>query len=247
MKKFNVKMKKKQWELIKNVISDSLDMSRGKIYYIMYSICMRAYNKVINRRGELSDKWNNINASIICSCIREIENIVAEDSVKDTDSYKDNVNNLSNILDIISNGILSKSENDIISLEFDEKQISYLNNICDTYCRFICGQSFSIVQWLADKWAFCHGFTSEKYFEIKSRLELCVSVLHKICWNDSDNEYYGIGYDDDSDCLYDMHQVFRYELFKLNHKGEGKQEYTVDAFPAMRTSKKYDIIEVNFI
>lgn len=242
---FAVKMEKTQWDLLKNAVVDNLSMAQGEIYYIMHIFCMTAYYKIKKERNELSNIWNNINISIIDDCIREIEKIILRYSEKDNESYKNNVEKLSDIITIISNGVSDKHDENEITLNFNKEQISRMNNICNNYCRFICGQTSSISQWLSDIWSMHHHFNSEEYFKVRNVIETYVLILHKLCWNDSANAYNGVGYDDDSDCLYDMHQVFRHELWKISEND--RSDYTVDAYPANKTSKKYNLISVDLV
>lgn len=242
---FAVKMEKPQWDLLKNAVVDNLSMVQGEIYYIMHKLSMTAYYKIKKERNELSDIWNNINISIIDDCIREIERIITTDSEKDNESYKNNVKTLSDIITIISDGVSDKYDENEITLKFNKEQISRLNNICNNYCRFICGQTFPISQWLSDIWSMHHHFNSEEYFKVRNIIDTYVLILHKLCWNESANAYDGVGYDDTSDCLYDMHQVFRHELWKIS--GNNRLDYIVDAYPAHKTSKKYNLISVDLV
>ncbi len=242
---FAVKMKKPQWDLLKNAVVDNLSMAQGEIYYIMHKLCMPAYYKIKKERNELSDIWNNINISIIDDCICDIEKIILKDSEKDNESYKNNVEKLSDIITIISDGVSGKYDENEITLNFNKEQISRMNNICNNYCRFICGQTPSVSQWLSDIWSMHHHFNSEEYFKVRNIIETYVLILHKLCWNDSAYAYNGVGYDDDSDCLYDMHQVFRHELWKISENN--RSDYTVDSYPANKTSKKYNLISVDLV
>lgn len=239
-------MKKNQAVLLENCVYDNLHMVRGGIYYIMFPQCYGAFNRIKKERGDLSEKWFSVGSNIISKCVKEIERIIFCRIIMTKDSYIKRCDELTNILNIISKSTNGETNEDIVEMQFDESQIRILNNICDTYSRFICGQTFSIIDWLMDIWSVSHECEIEEYLNIKSSIETYVSILHNLCWNDSDNAYNGIGYDDDADGLYDMHQVFRYELWKLQDEDK-RSQYTVDAFSAMKVSERYDLIDVKLI
>lgn len=124
------------------------------------------------------------------------------------------------------------------SLQLNYAQIKALSDACDNYSRILAGQ---LDTGLAD--TIMNGITKENKGKENSELiDMYHQAMHfadelkAYVWNCGIGCSKGVGYDDTSDLLYDIHQVIRHHLWQM--QPEPKSHYINDAYPAMRFGKE---------
>lgn len=81
----------------------------------------------------------------------------------------------------------------------------------------------------------------------ENTIKLIDDVLHflkGICWNLPSHSAYGVGYDKESDTLWDMYEVIRHQLWR---DSEDRVEYTNSSYPASHWNKEVPLIEVELV
>lgn len=240
MEDYKVKTSKEQLSILKVAIMDYEDIVyKQDIYTVLSKYCFNGYARLKRdfKYGDIEGNWINAIEGTIAATVKELETTVMEKKIKKAIN-----NEIQEIYDRINGAI--ENEEEEVQFYLTIKQMEFLWHVCDTMCRVICGQSSTIASILMEAWSNLHQYDTEEYCNVRSRINVHCNILHKLCFNFADNCYNGIGYDDDSDCLFDMCQVFRHVVWET--KPEDKRtQYTTDAFPAHMTSKKYNLITVN--
>lgn len=134
---------------------------------------------------------------------------------------------------------------DTLSFEFDSKELSKLSTICNDMARMICGQPFSMKDALTSAWYNISPRNKDADDILSHKLDAYLSMLHTLCWHSADNELDGVHYDENSDSLFDMYQVFRHVLWE-DAPDDKKSQYTVDADMPIQYSK-FDLVRVERI
>lgn len=240
MEDYKVKMSKEQLSILRTSIMDYDDIVyKQDIYTVLSKYCFNGYTRLKrdSKYGDIKGNWINAVEGTIATAVKELETTVMENksNAKINRTTED-------IFVRINNAVESKDGKVIFYLTI--KQIELLWHVCDSMCRVICGQSSTIASILMEAWSNLHEYIPEEYCNVKSRIDVHCNILHKLCFNFADNCYNGIGYDEDSDCLFDMCQVFRHVVWESKPE-EKRTQYTTDAFPAHKTSKIYNLINVN--
>ena len=108
-----------------------------------------------------------------------------------------------------------------VTITCTEKQLSMLEMVCDRYSRLVCGQlGLSLQDVCEEAWErrhkteeHPHAIGSEEWYKMHEELEATLRKLEAKYWGLSGGSYYGIGYDDYADTLWDMHQVMRHARY----------------------------------
>ena len=129
-------------------------------------------------------------------------------------------------------------------LEITEEQLELLSEMTDKFARLIVGQlHYSVYGAMRDA-ALRHvtdGKTNDIYIDLINQVKFELDLLHKLCWNQNPNQYYGAYYSEKSDTLFDMHEVFRHQLWKdredKSHKYADKPFHWNKKIPLIKIEK----------
>jgi hypothetical protein len=130
------------------------------------------------------------------------------------------------------------------TITITEDHLKLLSEITDKMARTIVGQLENGI--LSE----CKEAINRHYPELDfdDRHALCEQVryaldkIHKLCWRQSSNAHYGLRYSEKSDTLWDMHEVFRHQLWE---EREDKSFMTVDSDKPMHWNGKIPLIKIN--
>lgn len=130
-----------------------------------------------------------------------------------------------------------------VTITCTEEQLALLETVCDRYSRIMCGQLRPSFQDICEEaWERDHktaefpfGISSPEWFEMRSELESRLKDIEWSNWGLSGGRYYGVGYNETADNIWDMYQVMRHARY-LNMSPEGKESmrFTVMADEPMR-------------
>lgn len=103
-------------------------------------------------------------------------------------------------------------------ITLNKRQMQVLSAACDNYSRILCGQldvglEDTIERGLDREYTTA---TLDKKFEIRDTIRDKLAEIKMLVWNMGRGASYGVNYDDDADLLFDIHQVLRHHLWKLN-------------------------------
>lgn len=123
-------------------------------------------------------------------------------------------------------------------IEVSEEQLRLLNMACEFTSRFICGQT-DTSSWPS---AALHNkemdINDKSWVERRNKANELMDELKMLVWKRQPNEFYGVGFHEDSDGLWDMYQTFRHELWKqLDDEHKQATKNTVMSHPAMQFGK----------
>ena len=127
-------------------------------------------------------------------------------------------------------------------VEMTKRQVQLLSYACDQFSRLICGQDFAFQDLMESAWekrceeATGNGFDKKwdgGWSDMRKRAEVLCKEIKRMFWGLERNSLFGVGYDKTSDILYDIHQVFRHQLW-LDSPEEDKSRWTVDASDATK-------------
>lgn len=127
-------------------------------------------------------------------------------------------------------------------LELTERQARILSSVCDQFGRLICGQDWFYQKLLEAAWEKrckkATGKTMDKDWDggwsaMRDEAEKLCKDAKKRFWGLDSNVMNGIGYDETSDILFDLHQVIRHQLW-LDRPDKDKSRMTVDSDEPMR-------------
>lgn len=144
----------------------------------------------------------------------------------------------------MANNEKNKSDDNklVYTLEITEGQAKALSHACDEFSRLICGQDWSYRRLFELAWEkrckeatgnlmddeFDGGWKSMRHY-----CDLLVKSLKSRFWGLEGCSMNGVGYDDEADILFDLHQVIRHQLWKDREESD-KSRVTVDAFDATK-------------
>ena len=141
---------------------------------------------------------------------------------------------------------MKKEIKHIYQLELTERQAKLLSYACDRLSRIICGQDWTYQEFMEEAWEKrckeATGKSMDKEWDggwsaMREDAEEICKKIKKRFWNLDSNTFYGIGYDDTANILYDIHQVLRRQLWE--DKPSGKKSFiTVDSDTPMRTGSE---------
>jgi len=135
-----------------------------------------------------------------------------------------------------------KEKENTYILELTEKQARTLSYACDRLSRIICGQDWTYKEFMEEAWEKRAKEATGNYFDnefeggwdkARRDAEDLAKEMKRLFWGLEYNAMYGVGYDDTSDILYDLHQVIRHQLY-LDKPDDQKSPVTVDAYEATR-------------
>ncbi len=119
----------------------------------------------------------------------------------------------------------------LYNMELTKRQLELLSEACDCHSRNICGQ---LDVGLGDVIELAIHRLPKYDFDVKHDIrEAAKKKLYEIkslVWNLGPGSNMGIHYDDNSDILFDIHQVIRHFLWKL--RPEPKESCCLSASPA---------------
>lgn len=139
-------------------------------------------------------------------------------------------------------------------IEVNRAQLLLLEDMTERMCRLICGQldiALTDIMMDAYKKNFpneakdADGKLTETYWRKRESTHELINMLREEYWN-CVHQYFGIGYNESSDMLFDMYQVLRYfrycNLFTDKERYESR--WTVMSNTPMRHGKE-PLIKVN--
>lgn len=129
----------------------------------------------------------------------------------------------------------------------DTSQMKLLRKACEQAARLIAGQlDYSLVDELVQAYEKSYNDNAEKLKDTEKIRRLVTqefNKLHTLCWDLPVNANHGMNYDNNSDILWDMYQVIRYQLWNDTPKGKDNL-WCVSADPPMQTGKeKFILVE----
>ena len=132
-------------------------------------------------------------------------------------------------------------------ITLSENQLNILNRITSDYARLVVGQTDKLegVFLKALKRHQSENLTKEEKGQEQDYVISLLETLHRICWKQNTNEFYGVGYSELSDTLIDMNEVIRHQLWQ-DYEGE-KSRYTVDSDKPFHWNKKEPLIKIEKI
>lgn len=136
-------------------------------------------------------------------------------------------------------------------ITLSKKQIQLLMQTCEIQSRLLIGQTDkleSIFEEAIAKHKYDYKknpdyWKTDEYNEDREWINKTLEELHKRCWQQATNQFYGVHYSPESDSLIDMVEVIRHQLWK-DQEGE-KSGITNDAFPAHHWNREEKLIEIN--
>lgn len=184
----------------------------GDIRGYLNTVAISAFNKNIEKH-HLSESRKFHEQDVIQCITKNINDILLEDRLPEG-RKKEELADIENLYktDLYSR-VFNVNEKDF-SMTVSSEELKMLSYICDTIMRFICGQTFAMVDGLMSCWSKFHNEDAEDYFRVHDLVHHDVKLLHILCWDQEENRYYGIHYNETSDILFDMHQVFRHALWE---------------------------------
>lgn len=140
--------------------------------------------------------------------------------------------------------IFKGTENSLISNTFQLTfhQLELLRNACELAARLRAGQlDYHFIDELME--AYNKGCDSEEQrnaqTNVRKQIGKACEYLHTLCWDLPPHADHGMNYDDNSDILWDMYQVFRYQIWKENNPNpSGRDVLTVAGDKPYHTGKE---------
>lgn len=132
------------------------------------------------------------------------------------------------------------------NLKLTERQAKLLSWGCDNLCRIICGQDWTYRDFMKEAWEKrCKEATGQRFDEewdggwqnMHEDAEKMTKEMKKRFWGLDGNAMYGLGYDDTSDILFDIHQVIRHQLW-LDKPEDERSNFTVDSDNPMKSGSE---------
>lgn len=132
------------------------------------------------------------------------------------------------------------------NLKLTERQARLLSWGCDNLCRIICGQDWTYRDFMEEAWEKrCKEATGQRFDKewdggwqkMREDAEKMAKEMKKRFWGLDGNAMYGLGYDDTSDILFDIHQVIRHQLW-LDKPEDERPNVTVDSDSPMKSGSE---------
>lgn len=242
---YKVSGTREQFDILSDALTDYMRLYAMGDLGCMFYCCRTAFYKRADKTKLSNQEWRISINEVISKLIKELSHDIKEFGKTDeTPEWQERhiktnsmLCKLRTILDVdIINADNGKSK-DKLSFEFDSEELSKLSNICNDIARMICGQPFSMRDTLTSAW---HNISPRSADVDKNildyKIDTYLSMLHTLCWHSADNELDGVHYDENSDSLFDMYQVFRHALWE-DAPDDKKSRFTVDADTPMQYSK----------
>lgn len=132
-------------------------------------------------------------------------------------------------------------EEKVYKITLTESQLRLLSEHAERSARAITGQlEYGIRGILVE----ALEKTGKRNENTTKMLDDVLHFLKGLCWNLSPHSAYGVGYDDESDTLWDMYEVIRHQLWK---DSEEKIEFVNSAYPAIQWNKEIPLIKVELV
>ena len=135
----------------------------------------------------------------------------------------------------------SKTRVGISHFSLNAHQMGLLRNACEQAARLIAGQlDYALVEELMQAYEKSYKDDAEKMediWKVRDQIKEDFDKLHTLCWDLPANTDYGMGYDSNSDILWDMYQVIRHQLWNDSKKADDKF-WCVSADAPMQTGKE---------
>ena len=118
-------------------------------------------------------------------------------------------------------------------VELTANQVEHLRTACEQAARLRCGQlDYSLEMELMSAYERRYKDDEERLkrsHEVRAQINNTFDHLHTLCWELPGNADYGLNYNEDSDILWDMYQIFRHQLWKEAHPNPSlSDKMTVD-------------------
>ncbi|MCM1221898.1 MAG: DUF4406 domain-containing protein [Lachnospiraceae bacterium] len=103
-------------------------------------------------------------------------------------------------------------------MTLNKRQMQVLSDACDHYSRILCGQLDVGLEDAIEKGIQREYTTAtfDKKHEIRETAREKIDEIKMLIWNMGRGASHGVKYDDNSDLLFDIHQVLRHQLWKIN-------------------------------
>lgn len=102
-------------------------------------------------------------------------------------------------------------------ITLNKEQLFLLKEITDKFARLIIGQLDNSVGEVMRAAVLRHitkGEINDVYMDLSNQINVELNLLHKLCWDQKPNEFFGVKYSEKSDTLFDMYEVIRYFLYQ---------------------------------
>lgn len=109
------------------------------------------------------------------------------------------------------------ADNRLHRMELTKRQLQFLSEACDNYSRCICGQLDVALEesiWKGLELTYSTATFNTKH-EIQEKVRQLLYEIKSLVWDLGPGTNQGVKYDDKADVLYDMHQVIRHYLWRL--------------------------------
>ena len=116
-------------------------------------------------------------------------------------------------------------------IELSLEQLRLVMRACDFTSRFICGQvetSYWPSEAMHNK---ALNINDPEWPKIRDEVDALMFQVKKLVWKMDQHASYGVGFNPNSDAMYDIQQVIRHEIWKMNNPN-GSERHSVDAYPA---------------
>lgn len=136
------------------------------------------------------------------------------------------------------------------TITLSKEQLQLLMRTCEIQSRLLIGQTDRLEDIFEEaiakhKYDYKNNpdyWRSEEYQADQDWIKKTMEELHKKCWQQAINQFFGVHYSPESDSLIDFVEVARHQLWK-DTEGE-KSTMTNDAFPAHHWNKKENLIKI---
>lgn len=114
--------------------------------------------------------------------------------------------------------MIEDADKRLFCMELNKRQLQYLSDACESHSRNICGQ-LDVGLEEAIESAIQKTYptaTFDTRHEIRDKVRMLLYEIKSLVWNLGPGSNKGIRYDEKSDVLFDIHQVIRHFLWKIN-------------------------------
>ena len=121
----------------------------------------------------------------------------------------------------------------LFTMRLNKRQLKLLSDACDCHSRNICGQIDVGLEEIIEV-ALARTYTTANFdtrHDIREKVRMLLCEIKSLVWDLGPRTTYGVGYDDNSDILFDIHQVIRHHLWKI--QPEPKYHCVNSASPAL--------------
>lgn len=147
-----------------------------------------------------------------------------------------------------------KKQETLYNIQLTENQLRILSYVCDTHSRLICGQDMDLCNLMESAWEkHCKKATGNSmdkewdggWYKAREDAQRYSKEIRQRFWFCGPATFYGLHYDDTADMLFDMHQVFRHQLWlDMPEEERETMKWTVIADTPMQFSKE-PLVKVN--